>query len=47
VTLSAYNDTEPGFLRLKVTKTAIKGEYYTVDFQGNPQGVRDTFIVPL
>src|SRR5215831_2056924 len=32
VTLNAYNDTEPGFLRLKVTKTAVGIEYYTVDF---------------
>lgn len=47
VTLEAYNDAEPGFLRLKVTKTAIICEYYTIDFKGNPQGVRDTFSVPL
>jgi 3',5'-cyclic AMP phosphodiesterase CpdA len=47
VTLNAYNDTEPGFLRVKVNKTAITVEYYTVDFEGNPQGVRDSVIVPL
>jgi hypothetical protein len=43
VTLAAYDNTEPGFLRLKVTKTAINCEYYTIDFQGKPQGTRDTF----
>jgi predicted phosphodiesterase len=47
VTLATYNDTEPGFLRLKVTNTTIAGEYYTIDFQDNPQGVRDSFTVPL
>ena len=47
MTLAAYNDTEPGFLRLKVTKTTIDCEYYTIDFQDNPQGVRDSFTVPL
>lgn len=47
VTLAAYNDTEPGFLRIKVTKDAIKGDYYTIDFQGNEQGIRDSFTVSL
>ena len=47
VTLAAYNDTEPGFLLLKVTKSEITCEYYTIDFQGNPQGVRDRFTVPI
>jgi len=47
VALAAYNDTEPGFLRLEVTKTAISCKYYTIDFQDNPQGVRDSFTVPL
>jgi hypothetical protein len=47
VTLSYYNDTEPGFLRLKVTKTGIDCEYYTIDFEDNPQGVRDRFTVAL
>jgi hypothetical protein len=47
VMLAAYNDTEPGFLRLKVTKATIACEYYTIDFQDNPQGVRDSFTVPL
>jgi Calcineurin-like phosphoesterase len=47
VALAAFNDTEPGFLRLKVTETSLTGEYYTIDFQDNPQGVRDRFTVPL
>jgi Calcineurin-like phosphoesterase len=47
VTLAAYNDTEPGFLRLKVTKSTITGEYYTIDFEDKPQGTRDTFTVTL
>jgi hypothetical protein len=47
VTLAAYNDTEPGFLRLKVTKSTITGEYFTIDFQDNPTGVKDTFTVTL
>ena len=47
VTLAAYNDTEPGFLLLKVSRSEIACEYYTTDFQGNPQGVRDHFTVPL
>jgi predicted phosphodiesterase len=47
VTLAACNDTEPGFLRLKVTKASIACEYYTIDFQNNPQGVKDNFAIPL
>jgi len=47
VTLAAYNDTEPGFLRLKVTTTTITSEYYTIDFQDKPQGVSDSFTVQL
>ena len=47
VSLAAFNDTEPGFLRLKVTKASIACEYYTIDFQDKPQGVRDSFTVPL
>jgi len=47
VTLAAYNDTEPGFLKLKVTKTEINCEYYTINFQGSPQGVKDQFRIPL
>jgi hypothetical protein len=30
VTLAAYNETEPGFLRLKVTKTSITSEYWVI-----------------
>lgn len=47
VTLQAYNDTEPGFLRLKVTKKTIRVEYYTIDFSDAPKGVRDHFTVQL
>ncbi len=47
VTLAAYNDTEPGFLRLKVTKKAIVVEYHTIDFTDAPQGVKDKFTVQL
>jgi Calcineurin-like phosphoesterase len=47
VTLAAYNETEPGFLRIKVTKTNIGCEYYTIDFDDNPQGVKDRFTVAL
>ena len=39
VAIAAYNDTELGFLRLKVTKASIGCEYYTIDFQDKPQGV--------
>ena len=47
VTLAFYNDTEAGFLRFKVTKESIACEYYTIDFQDNPKGVRDRFTVEL
>jgi hypothetical protein len=47
VTLQKYNDTEPGFLRIKVTKTTIQSEYYTNDFNDMPQGVKDRFTVHL
>ena len=47
VKLEAYNDTEPGFLRIKVTKKAISCEYYTMDFTDQPKGVRDIFTVAL
>jgi hypothetical protein len=47
VTLAAYNDSEVGFLRFKITDSEITGEYYTMDFEGNPQGVRDSFGVPV
>jgi hypothetical protein len=47
VTLAAYNETEPGFLRIKVTRANIDCEYYTIDFDDNPQGVKDSFTVAL
>ena len=47
VKLEACNDTEPGFLRLTVTKKAIRGEYYTIDFNNSPTGVPDRFTIPL
>jgi calcineurin-like phosphoesterase family protein len=47
VTLESFNDAEPGFLRLKVTQAAIAVEYYTMDFEDNPQGVRDSLTIPL
>jgi hypothetical protein len=47
VKLAAYNDTEPGFLRLKVTTKAISVEYYTIDFNDALQGVKDSFTVSL
>jgi hypothetical protein len=47
LTLAAYNDTQPGFLRLKVTKTTITCEYYIIDFQDTPKGVSDHFTIPL
>ena len=42
-----YNEIEPGFLRLTVTKQKIVGEYFTLDFNGIAKGVRDTFTVTL
>jgi hypothetical protein len=47
VVLAAFNDAEPGFLRLKVTRDEIAGEYFTIDFQDNPQGIKDRFSVSL
>jgi hypothetical protein len=47
VTLEAFNDTEPGFLRLTVTNELLSAEYYTVDFQDKPQGVSDRFEASL
>ncbi len=47
VTLEALNDAQPGFLRLKVTQTAITAEYYAIDFEDNPQGVQDSCTIPL
>jgi hypothetical protein len=39
VTLEAYNDTDPGFLRVTVDKTTLKGEYFLVPFEGAPPAV--------
>jgi hypothetical protein len=47
VKLEAFNDTEPGFLRLKVTKKTIRGKYYAIDFNDTPLGVRDNFTITL
>ena len=47
VKLEASNDTEPGFLRIKVTKKKITGEYYTIDFEDNPLGVKDNFTIAM
>ena len=47
VKLAAYNDSEPGFLRIKVTRKQIIGEYFTADFVGALQGVRDHFEIDL
>ena len=47
VKLEKYNDTEPGFLRIKVTEETILGEYFAMDFQDNPKGVQDTFEIDL
>lgn len=47
VKLEASNDKEPGFLRLTVTKKNIHGEYYTIDFNDTPLGVRDKFTITL
>ena len=47
VKFEACIDTEPGFLRIKVTKKTIHCEYYTTDFNDNPLGVRDSFTITL
>src|SRR5205085_10823761 len=47
VKFETYNEIEPGFLRLTVTKQKIVGEYFTLDFNGIAKGVRDTFTVTL
>jgi hypothetical protein len=47
VTLAAYNDTQPGFLRMSVNEESISGEYYTIGFDGTAQGVSDSFVVDL
>ena len=49
VTLQSYNEDLPGFLRLTVTKTTIKIEYFTNDMSGNDQTAPpfDTFTSNL
>jgi Calcineurin-like phosphoesterase len=47
VKLEAFNDTEPGFLHIKVTKKAISCDYYSTDFNDTALGVRDTFTIAL
>jgi hypothetical protein len=47
VKFEACIDTEPGFLRIKVTKKAVRCEYYTTDFNDNPLGIRDSFTITL
>jgi hypothetical protein len=49
VTLEKYNQTLPGFLRLTVSKTTIKVEYFTNDMSGNDQTAPafDTFSYDL
>jgi 3',5'-cyclic AMP phosphodiesterase CpdA len=47
VKLEAFNDTEPGFLCIKVTKKAISCDYYSTDFNDTLLGVRDTFTIAL
>jgi hypothetical protein len=36
VTLDAYNEKDPGFLRVSVDNTTLKGEYFLVPFDGSP-----------
>jgi hypothetical protein len=36
VTLEAYNETEPGFLRVTIDDTTLKAEYFLVPFEGDP-----------
>ncbi|HET6253317.1 MAG TPA: metallophosphoesterase [Puia sp.] len=49
VSLRKYNEEQPGFLRLTVTKTTIKGEYFTNDMSGKDQTAPpfDTFTFDL
>lgn len=37
LSLQSYNESEPGFLRITVTDKALKGEYFTVPFEGEPK----------
>ena len=36
VVLEAFNDTDPGFLRLTISDESLEGEYFTVPFHGAP-----------
>ncbi|HTR28593.1 MAG TPA: metallophosphoesterase [Puia sp.] len=49
VTLQKYNEDLPGFLRLTVSSTTIKGEYFTNDMTGGDQTAPafDTFSFDL
>jgi 3',5'-cyclic AMP phosphodiesterase CpdA len=48
VVLAAYNDTDPGFLRVTIDKKQLLGEYFLVPFVGNPPKTpADTFTVDL
>jgi len=47
VTCHTGKQSSAGFLKLKVTEFQIAGEYYPTGFDGNPQGVRDSFSVPV
>jgi hypothetical protein len=50
VKLESYNDTRPGFLRLKISDKRLKGEYYTVpgpNKRKNPAKRRDKFLLDL
>jgi Icc-related predicted phosphoesterase len=46
VSLQTFNDAEPGFLRISVNATTLKGEYFLVPFDGNPPAKAfDTFSI--
>lgn len=50
VTLAAYEDRRPGFMRMTVTDKTITGEYFTVPKAGReqkPEKLRDEFSVDL
>jgi hypothetical protein len=46
VVLNAYNDADPGFLRVTVDATTLTGEYFLVPFQGAaPDQPADQFVL--
>jgi hypothetical protein len=50
VTLEAYEDERPGFLRVTITHDELTGEYFTVPKPGNenkPAKVRHEFTLDL